>query len=88
MTEQQKQTLAQLGIDWSKIDWARVGEIVKILLLIFLQPSPMQTAKASGCPDEVAHCCCCCMDAGRLALESAAISFQCCDDCCTKGGKP
>jgi hypothetical protein len=81
----ERKALAQkAGIDVSKIDFAKVAQLIQLLLAIFGQVStPAQLTAAGvkaqeGCEDH----CCCCLEAAGLALESAQTSLDCCQGMC------
>lgn len=80
LTESQKKQLAAaVGIDWTKIDWAKVVQIVQLLIAIFAAGGTVTQAKAAlkanGCPDSVCDSMC---DAIQHNLAAAQDCVQCC----------
>ena len=85
---QQKQAEA-LGIDWTKLDLAKLISLVQMLLNLFAidPPERKKAFKDGGCDDDdLGHCEVCC-EAAHKALEAAALSLSCCHGYCG-GPKP
>jgi hypothetical protein len=72
------------GIDWSKIDWSKIGAILALLVQLLQSSATPDTLKAAmpGCPDT---CCDHCHKAMILALNAAHESHRC---CCDLAGNP
>lgn len=87
MTAEHKALAEKLGIDISKIDWAKWIQFLQLILSFFQGHQNNKTAmkatlKAAGCPDEDCDHVCLCCEAACHALQSAELSLQCCGDCC------
>lgn len=66
------------------VDWASLLQKVQASLALILQILAQFQPKQGMCPDEKADCCSDCHQAGTLALNSAIISFTCCESLCVK----
>jgi hypothetical protein len=94
--EQQKKLQAAVaGLNLPNINWAAILQIIQAIIGLF-QPAPPaptplpaqkdQARKAllaqAGCPPDDEDHCCACMEAAELAMESAMVSINHCDQCC------
>ena len=89
LTAAQQDQLKALGIDWTKLDLAKIVGLIQMLLSLFDKPVAERKAafKAAGCHDEDSDCCDVCCQAAHKALEAAALSLSCCHGYCG-GPKP
>jgi hypothetical protein len=88
LSAEHKALAERAGIDLSRLDFAKIAQLIQLLLAIFGQVStPAQLTAAGvkaqdGCEDH----CCGCLEAAGLALESARTSLDCAQGMCETGG--
>jgi hypothetical protein len=88
LSAEHKALAQRAGIDLSRLDFAKIAQLIQLLLAIFGQAStPAQLTAAGvkaqdGCEDH----CCSCLEAAGLALESAQTSLDCAQGMCETGG--
>jgi hypothetical protein len=88
LSAEHKALAQQLGWDPSKLDWAKIAQLMQLLVAIIGgMSSPQQLAAAgatpkAGCEDH----CCACTEAAGLALQSAQVSLDCAQGMCEATG--
>lgn len=90
LTAAQKKKCEAFGFDWQNLDLKKLLEVLGLLVSLFEAPKSPQgheaMMRAAGCPDGSLDTACHCCEAGRLAIQSAMMSFACCDSCCKPAG--
>lgn len=76
-------TAKALGIDLTKIDWAKVLQVVEFVLQLLATHQDKKAALAAvGCPDDKIDLCCEMCNCGNLSIEAAKKAFNCCHSMC------